>query len=386
MAMYFSYRYAVLPCAISQRIVVMAAKSAEVGHFIRAKNADSKYIESHINIVRRLNDFHEGVFVLCWSDYLLCGYYAATTLAKRVGVIDSLEDTINDIYLYVDGNIPSGSGLSSSSAMVVASALAILSLWGMKLPMEDIAQSCIDAERLIGTMGGGMDQTISCLAIPGKALLIKPGEQVKQVTLPDNVVLVLADSMIRSEKGAGSKLAFNTRVVECKLASIILAALLGCTNLKKIRHINDLELTFREKHAVSKDSCCLEQLIDLARTGLKEECYTIAQIEKVICDVSGSVFCAESYFCDSVPSLDVLRSVSSFKIKQRCIHVLTEALRVKTFTEICSSTHPDTRCLGQVLNESHRSLRDLYECSCAEVDRLQIFSLDCGRCFYINVQ
>lgn len=380
--MYFSYRYAVLPCAISQRIVVMAAKSVEiVGQFIRAKNADSKYIESHINIVRRLNDFQEGDFVLCWSDYLLCGYYAATTLAKRVCVISSLEDTINGLCLYVDGNIPSGSGLSSSSAMVVASALAILNLWGIKLPMKDIAQSCIEAERLIGTMGGGMDQTISCLAIPGKALLIKPGEQVKEVTLPDNVVLVLADSMIRSEKGAGSKLSFNTRVVECKLASIILAALLGCTNPSKIRHINELELTFREKYSVSNDSCCLEQLIDFAHRSLREECYTIAQIEKDIFDVSGSVFSAETYFSDSKPSLDVLRAVESFKIKQRCIHVLTEALRVKAFTEICSSAQSDISCLGLVLNESHVSLRDLYECSCVEVDRLQNFSLKNGKLF-----
>lgn len=80
---------------------------------------------------------------------------------------------LDGLVLIVHGDIPPAAGLSSSSALVVASALAFLWALDITLAPTDLAQLCIACERLIGTAGGGMDQSASILAKPGQALYIE---------------------------------------------------------------------------------------------------------------------------------------------------------------------------------------------------------------------
>ena len=64
-------------------------------------------------------------------------------------------------------------------------------------------------------------------------------------------------------------------------------------------------------------------------------------------------------------------SVNSFKLHDRAKHVFSEAGRVVRFKEICDQGAIDSASLlGQLMTESHVSCRDLYECSCASLDRL----------------
>ena len=55
-------------------------------------------------------------------------------------------------------------------------------------------------------------------------------------------------------------------------------------------------------------------------------------------------------------------------IARRARHVVTENARVEEFVEACRST--DLPLMGRLFTESHRSLRDDYEVSCAELDFL----------------
>ncbi|KAJ2180552.1 galactokinase, partial [Coemansia sp. RSA 521] len=62
-----------------------------------------------------------------------------------------------------------------------------------------------------------------------------------------------------------------------------------------------------------------------------------------------------------------------FKLLQRAQHAFSEALRVVKFRQICESG--DTRlnyctALGDLMNCSQDSCRDLFECSCPEIDEL----------------
>ena len=75
--------------------------------------------------------------------------------------------------LLVKGEVPIGAGLSSSAAIEVASALALLSLNGVQLPLPEVARLCQRAENLfVGARVGIMDQFVSCLGKAGHALLL----------------------------------------------------------------------------------------------------------------------------------------------------------------------------------------------------------------------
>ncbi|KAI4469585.1 mevalonate kinase/galactokinase [Holotrichia oblita] len=70
--------------------------------------------------------------------------------------------------------------------------------------------------------------------------------------------------------------------------------------------------------------------------------------------------------------------VQEFKLRDRALHVFTESLRVEKFIEECknapASGDTSLQVLGRLMNESHDSLRDLYECSHPRLDRLVALS------------
>lgn len=63
------------------------------------------------------------------------------------------------------------------------------------------------------------------------------------------------------------------------------------------------------------------------------------------------------------------------------MHVYTEANRVDKFVEICERFVSNEKSigdeeailqkLGNLMNESHESCKNLYDCSCKELDSLQ---------------
>ncbi|EPQ06325.1 N-acetylgalactosamine kinase [Myotis brandtii] len=77
-----------------------------------------------------------------------------------------------------------------------------------------------------------------------------------------------------------------------------------------------------------------------------------------------------SYWNEHVESKN-LDYVLIFKLYQRAKHVYSEAARVLQFKKICEEA-PDNmvQLLGELMNQSHESCRDMYECSCPELDQL----------------
>jgi N-acetylgalactosamine kinase len=56
-----------------------------------------------------------------------------------------------------------------------------------------------------------------------------------------------------------------------------------------------------------------------------------------------------------------------------CLHAFTEANRVKTFREVCQKDMEASAALsklGELMGQSHESLRNLYECSHPNLDKL----------------
>jgi N-acetylgalactosamine kinase len=67
--------------------------------------------------------------------------------------------------IMITGNVPLGSGLSSSAALVVCSALAsyYANCQNGKRDTENFIEECIRRERDCGVACGGMDQSISVM-------------------------------------------------------------------------------------------------------------------------------------------------------------------------------------------------------------------------------
>ncbi len=140
-----------------------------------------------------------------WCDYVLG---VASILRER-------GSSLHGANLLLHGEVPIGSGLSSSAAIEVASALALLSLEDTKLPLPEVAQLCRRAENeFVGARVGIMDQFVSCMGKAGHALLLDcRALEFQFAPIPDGVELVVCNTMVKHDLATG---AYNQRRDECE--------------------------------------------------------------------------------------------------------------------------------------------------------------------------
>ena len=152
-----------------------------------------------------------------WSNYVR---------AAARGLMEHGVELRRGIEGMVSGDVPIASGLSSSSALVVASALALLKANGVGVGGGEAAISRLElaalmarAERLVGLEGGGMDQAACLHGVEGHALRIEfEPLRVTPVAVPEGWRWVVASSLVRAEKSAGAREAYNERARECREA------------------------------------------------------------------------------------------------------------------------------------------------------------------------
>ena len=123
-------------------------------------------------------------------------------------------------------------------------------------------------------------------------------------------------------------------------------------------------------------------MIDITKSKLHENVYTKAEICKLL-NVTEDELAQTSLSSNTLESKKeiVLFSlkkvklikflVTEFDLYKRALHVFTEAKRVHDFKETCS-LEPDValKKLGELMNQSHDSCSNLYNCSCKELDEL----------------
>jgi len=141
-----------------------------------------------------------------WTDY-------------PIGVAQQLAAAgfpIQPANLLIRSTVPEGSGLSSSAALEVSSALAFLN--GRELDKLELAKLCQRAERnYVGMPCGIMDQYISVFGRKHSAVEIdcrSLGHRLVQ--LPDGITFIAANTMV---KHALSGSAYRDRVRECAEAA-----------------------------------------------------------------------------------------------------------------------------------------------------------------------
>jgi galactokinase len=121
------------------------------------------------------------------------------------------------------GDVPLGSGLSSSAALEVATALAVLSLVNASYPGPVLARLCQRVENeFVGANCGIMDQFISLNASENHALLLDCRDlSYKLAPIPDHVALVIANTMVKHSVAGGD---YPTRRRESEAACAVIAS------------------------------------------------------------------------------------------------------------------------------------------------------------------
>lgn len=107
--------------------------------------------------------------------------------------------------LTMQGNVPNGSGLSSSASVEVATATALLGLARAEMAKAQVALACQKAENVyVGAPCGIMDQYISAAGVAGHALAIDTRSLTAEAApIPADLRLVVANSMVRHSVGGG---------------------------------------------------------------------------------------------------------------------------------------------------------------------------------------
>src|SRR5487761_147675 len=135
------------------------------------------------------------------------------------GVAWALQETgpsIEGADLLISNDVPMGAGLSSSAALEVSTALALLHLSGLEMDRVQLARICQRAENeYVGMRCGIMDQLVACCGRRAHALLIDCRTlEIESVPFDESsIAVVVANTMVKHALAASSE--YNRRRIEC---------------------------------------------------------------------------------------------------------------------------------------------------------------------------
>jgi len=206
--------------------------------------------------------------------------------------------------LFIESDVPSGAGLSSSAALEMSLALAMTSLASNEdFPRVELALAGQAAEHAyVGTMCGIMDQFVAALGQTDHALLIDC-RTLETTPIPFAVpgaVILICDTGVKHELATSQ---YNRRRAECQRGVELLRRV-----LPDVRALRDVSVAQFEQYG--------ETLAD--------------------------------------------------PVRKRCRHVVTENAR--TLDAVHALSEDDLSEFGRLMVLSHRSLQHDYEVTCPELD------------------
>jgi galactokinase len=231
------------------------------------------------------------------------------------GVVHGLRDRVpSGLSILVDGDVPSGAGLSSSAALECAVALALRDLFELDLTAAELVDVARRAENdFVGAPTGILDQSASLLCTAGHALFLdtrdRSSEQVPLDLAAAGLALLVIDSGTTHDHAEGG---YGDRRRECEQA----AARLGVGLLREVRDVAALDV-----------------------------------------------------LADGTPEGDLLL--------RRARHIVTENARVLEIVAALRGD-ADPRAIGPILTAGHASLRDDFEISIPLLDAIVEAALGAG--------
>jgi len=186
-----------------------------------------------------------------WTDYPM----------GVVAILTGEGHKIPGFSLSLWGDVPLGSGLSSSAALEVATSLAVLSLIGASYPGPVLARLCQRVENeFVGANCGIMDQFISANGEENHALLLDCRDlSFKLAPIPADVALVIANTMVKHSIAGGD---YPTRRRESEAACAVINSHRGnvpflrdatLEDLEKWGHEMEPKSLMRARHVISEN-------------------------------------------------------------------------------------------------------------------------------------
>jgi galactokinase len=165
-----------------------------------------------------------------WTDYPL----------GVVSILAGEGHAIPGFSLSLWGDVPLGSGLSSSAALEVATAIAVLSVMKATYPGPQLARLCQRAENeFVGSSCGIMDQFISANGRKDHAMLLDCRDlSFKLAPIPSQVALVIANTMVKHSVTGGD---YTTRRAEVEAACAVIASHRPGVKFLRDATVDDLE-------------------------------------------------------------------------------------------------------------------------------------------------
>lgn len=155
-------------------------------------------------------DKRKGNPSVTWSNYIRAAVLYLQHLCTENG---TFHPRLCGMDMVFNGNIPRAVGLSSSSAVVVATAEAVTRLNRLDVSRTDMVKHCGYGEWYVGTRGGSSDHAAIVFARPNAVLHAAAfATSVESIPVPEGYSFVLANSRIEAKKQAGARNAFNSRV------------------------------------------------------------------------------------------------------------------------------------------------------------------------------
>jgi galactokinase len=168
-----------------------------------------------------------------WSDYV----FGVAAFLGRAGV------AVGGANLSVSSDVPLGAGLSSSAALEVATAKALLASAGASMDSVALARLCQRAENeFVGAHVGIMDQFVALHGRAGHALFLDCRSlDYALLPLPAGVKLVVANSTVKHDLAVGE---YNKRRADCEAAVRAIA-----TRVPTVTALRDVTKTKLDEHA-----------------------------------------------------------------------------------------------------------------------------------------
>jgi galactokinase len=311
----------VLPAALDKDVVILARPRRD--RKLHAVNVEEAYPPTEFEVAAEIAPAPRGH----WSNYLR----GPTQMLAKQAELPGMDILVSGAPPF---GVPRSVGLSSSSAVVVATAVTLAHQAGLDYSTPAFAQACADAEWYVGTRGGIMDHFAALLTERNHALFLDCRPQaggdyhIRHIPFPPSHRLLVVDSGVHHDNIRGE---FNLRVAACRAGVALLRSA-----YPHITHLRDVQ-----------------ELPWSAVASYLPEVSTAQQLAQAGIDLG------------DIPGLD---PNAPLRVLACCRHVWHENARVLQTLDALAAN--DIASVGALLTEAHFSARDDYAISTPELDFL----------------